>query len=538
MFHPCVILVLLILPNKLIFPILFCSFRLKIAFLKLKIIYTHVTNIIKMKKITQTQSFLMLLLVSFLLVFGSCKKDTPEGDKTSLTTLIANSDNLAASATTDKYTEAAIRDFKVSLLSVKTAAAGSLTQPQVDELFQQLTLAWITLESYVPLVTLINQAEDLATAANTMQYPQMAIDNFNTVLLSVKTAAAVTLTATQIDTLVAQLTEAITKFNEYGTDVYRQLASLLIQGEVLAGSATAPEYPQTAIDNFKTYLQSSKATAATLLTTAQISDLITQVNEAINTFKSLQNIVIDDTLYLNAGWHFDEGSGNTATSFSSTEHMATFFKGNAVLFGASAEMPAWVSGVKGGSAVHLNMGAHLEVPYTNSFLPVDLSISVWVKPDNLYENNFIVSQNYWNGYKLQTTGAGKPFFTYKTVDGLYVDADNESDNSIKAGQWNYIVVTLNETKKELKFFINGVLTKTWTDALKGIAPLTRTLISPDPQPFIIGCVATDAEVAANFMTWTTVDNFGYFEGAIDELRIYNIALTDGMVSSLYNKQKP
>lgn len=480
----------------------------------------------------------MLLLVCSILIFESCKRDTPEGDKTTLTTLIANSDKLAASATTDKYTETAIADFTVSLLSVKTAAAGSLTQPQIDELFQQLTLAWITLESYVPLVTLINQAEDLATSANTIHYPQTAIDNFKTVLLSMKTAASVSLTSNQIDTLVTQLTASINAFNAYGTVAYSQLALLLIQGEVLAGSATAPEYPQTAIDNFKTYLQDSKTEAGTLLTTEQINALISQVNEAINTFKSLQNIVIDEALYLNAGWHFDEGSGNTATSFSSTEHMATFFKGNAVLFGASAEMPAWVSGVKGGSAVHLDKGAHLEVPYTNSFLPVDLSISVWVKPDNLYENNYIVSQNYWNGYKLQTTGAGKPFFTYKTVAGLYVDADNEMDNCIKAGQWNYIVVTLNETKKELKFFINGVLTKTWTDALKGIAPLTRTLISPDPQPFIIGCVATDAEVAANFMAWTTVSTFGYFQGAIDELRIYNIALTDGMVSSLYNKQKP
>jgi hypothetical protein len=139
---------------------------------------------------------------------------------------------------------------------------------------------------------------------------------------------------------------------------------------------------------------------------------------------------------------------------------------------------------------------------------------------------------------LQTTSGGKPFFTYKTVNGVYVDADNESENSIKAGQWNYIVVTLNSTQKEMKFFVNGVLTKTWTDAVKGIAPLTRTLISPAPQPFIIGCVATDAEVAANFMDWTTEFNFGYFQGAIDELRIYNVALTDAMVSNLYYKQKP
>jgi hypothetical protein len=100
------------------------------------------------------------------------------------------------------------------------------------------------------------------------------------------------------------------------------------------------------------------------------------------------------------------------------------------------------------------------------------------------------------------------------------------------------VVSVNATTKELKFYVNGFLTKTWTEADKGIGPLTQTLTSPDPQPFIIGCVATDAELAANFMEWTTADNLGYFKGVIDELRIYNIALADGQVSKLYNDEKP
>jgi len=40
------------------------------------------------------------------------------------------------------------------------------------------------------------------------------------------------------------------------------------------------------------------------------------------------------------------------------------------------------------------------------------------------------------------------------------------------------------------------------------------------------------------MDWTTADNFGYFKGAIDELKIYNIALADGQVSRLYTDEKP
>lgn len=314
-----------------------------------------------------------------------------------------------------------------------------------------------------------------------------------------------------------------------------ELNALIAQAEAIAAAATTADYPQAAIDAFKATLQTIKDAAATKLTQTEINNLIVNLNNAMGTFDSQAYGYIDESLYLNAGWNFDEGSGTTATAFSTTQHVATFFRGNTVILGSEAMMPSWTDGVKG-KAVYFNKGAHLEVPFTNSFIPANLTISVWVKPDELYEHNYIVSQNYWNGYKLQTQGGGKPFFTYKKIDGGIIDADNETDNSIKAGQWNHIVVSVNATTKELKFYVDGTLTKTWTETDKNIGPLLQTL--ENAQPFIIGGVATDAELAANFMEWTNADNLGYFKGAIDELKIYNIALADGQVSKLYNDEKP
>lgn len=314
-----------------------------------------------------------------------------------------------------------------------------------------------------------------------------------------------------------------------------ELNALIAQADAIAAAATSADYPQSAIDAFKATLQTVKDAVATPLTQEQINNLIVQLNAAMETFDSQAYGYIDESLYLNAGWHFDEGSGSTATAYSTTQHVATFFRGNTVILGNDAMMPSWTDGVKG-KAVYFNKGAHLEVPYTNSFLPANLTISVWVKPDELYEHNYIISQNYWNGYKLQTQGGGKPFFTYKKIDGGIIDADNETDNSIKVAQWNHIVVSVNATTKELKFYVDGTLTKTWTETDKNIGPLLQTL--ENAQPFIIGGVATDAELAANFMEWTTAENLGYFKGAIDELKIYNIALTDGQVSKLYNDEKP
>jgi len=320
------------------------------------------------------------------------------------------------------------------------------------------------------------------------------------------------------------------------------LKALIAESEALVNAATTADYPQAAIDNFKTTLQTVKTASASILTQAQITNLVTQLTEAKKTFASQQYGFIDESLYLNAGWHFDEGTGTTATAFSSGHNVGTFTLGDVAILGAAnAKMPTWATGVKGGKAIYLNGGAHLEVPYSTAFLPVNLSISVWVKPDSLYENNYIISQNYWNGYKLQTQSGGKPYFTYMKSDGVnIIDADNEMDNSITANAWNHIVITLDGTSKLLKFYVNGVLTKTWTETDKidkgGIGPLTQTL-TPSAQPFMIGCVATDAEIAAN-MAWTNASNLGFFCGIIDELKIYNIALTNGQVGKLYNDEKP
>jgi hypothetical protein len=426
----------------------------------------------KTKNLFGVRILLLMLVVSSAMIFGSCEKDEPVGDKTSLTALISAADQLSASATVAVYPQAAIDAFKTTLAAVKTASAST------------------------------------------------------------------TLTQAEVDAQVAALNAATATLTSYGTADYAALYALITSSETLANGATSATYPQTAIDNFKSTLATVKTAAATLLTPAQITNLNVNLTAAKKTFGTQIYGFIDEALYLTAGWHFDEGTGTTATAFSTVKHVGTFKAGNTVIMGANSKSPAWGDGVKGGKALVLDGGAHLEVPYTTAFLPANLTISVWVKPTALRADNYIVSQNYWTGYKLQIQDGGKPFFTFKKVNGGIVDADNETDNSVKINVWNHVVVTLNATSKELKFYVNGTLTKTWTEANKGIGPLTQTLTSPSPQPFIIGGVATDAELAANFMEWTTAANLGYFKGSIDELKIYNIALVDGQVSKLYNDEKP
>lgn len=432
-----------------------------------------------MKHLIGIRTMLLITVISSAMIFASCSKDDPVGDKTTLTASIAAADQLAATATTAVYPQAAIDAFKATLASVKTAAASaSLTQAEVD-----------------------TQVAALATATTTLQ--------------------------------------------SYGTASYASLSALIAESETLANGATSGDYPQAAIDVFKSTVTTIKTAAATLLTEAQVTNLKVNLTAAKATFGTQIYGYIDETLYLVAGWHFDEGTGTTATSYSTAKQVATFTKGWTVLLGASAALPTWVDGVKGGKAIYLDNGAHLEVPYSTSFLPADISISAWIKMDvQGWENNCIVSQNYWWGYKFATQSAGKPLFTER-ISATSVQDFDAVDGIVAPLVWTQVVVSLNSTTKELKFFINGVLAHKFTEE-NSVGPLTRTLSFVDgtntytPQPFLIGSFATDAEIAAkpdNF-SWISTGNVASFKGAIDELKVYNTALTDGQVGKLYNDEKP
>jgi len=323
------------------------------------------------------------------------------------------------------------------------------------------------------------------------------------------------------------------------------LNALIAESEALANAATTADYPQAAIDNFKATLQTIKTTSASVLTQAQITNLITSLNEAKKTFASQQYGFIDESLYLVAGWHFDEGTGNIATSYSAAAQVATFTKGWTTLLGSAAAMPTWVTGVKGGKAIYLDNGAHLEVPYSPSFLPSNISISAWIKNDlQGWENNCIVSLNYWHGYKFATQSVGKPLFTEWKVGGGAADFDAGS-GIVTPLVWTHVVVSLNSATKILTFYINGSLVNTFTESTD-VGALTQSLSYVDgaytytPQPFLIGSFATDAEIALhpdNF-SWISTANVASFKGAMDELKVYNTALDAGQVGKLYNDEKP
>jgi len=320
-----------------------------------------------------------------------------------------------------------------------------------------------------------------------------------------------------------------------------ELNALIADAEALASSATSADYPQSTIDAYNATLATVKTAAATPLTQVEIDNLVVQLNQAITTFEATAYDAIPIASLL-IGLNFNEGTGAQLTA-EGLNLVANLTAGPPEIFGTNTAIPTFIDGIDG-KAMYFSRGSHLEINgYTASdFLGKKLSIAVWVKPDSTRPGNYIVSYNYWNTWKFQLQEQNKPFFTVHTLDGGnegWVDADNQADLSAPNGNWTHLAISMDLDAETLDMYVNGENTMHWTSeekpGLLGSPFNYETLL-----PIIIGSATTYAEAKAAWnWTWSeTPDAWDHFVGAMDEFKMYNIALTDGQVSKLYNDEKP
>ncbi|MCD6117081.1 LamG domain-containing protein, partial [bacterium] len=136
-----------------------------------------------------------------------------------------------------------------------------------------------------------------------------------------------------------------------------------------------------------------------------------------------------------------------------------------------------------------------------------LTIEAWVKADEFKYDDVVFMAN--NRYSLQFTASG----AIKT--GLYIGGWNEgtSNSTAKVSQWTHVALTYNGDK--IHFYINGTAAGI-TDAANG------TITAYDSSPLSIGA---NYDASAN-----------YFNGKIDEVRIWNIARTQTEIQDNMNKE--
>lgn len=319
-----------------------------------------------------------------------------------------------------------------------------------------------------------------------------------------------------------------------------KFTALVDSCQTILNSATTTDYPQSAITTFGNVLTTAKTAAAKSgITQTEVDNLVVQLRAAKVTFLAAAYGAIPSSALL-MGMTFDETVTNSQFKTEGKGWTAVLKQGPAEIFGTATNLPSFVTG-KVGKAIYFNNGSHLEVSgYASSdLLGKQLSISLWVKPDSTRENNYLVSYNYWNSWKFQLQTQNKPFFTIHTNADGWVDADNQSDFSAPNNAWTQLIITLNMETKVLTFYVNGVSTMQWTADTKPGLTGTGAWEYKNILPLLIGQGFTYEEGMASMAAdswWKTKQSFPHFVGLMDELKIYNIALTDGQVAKLYKDE--
>jgi hypothetical protein len=243
-----------------------------------------------------------------------------------------------------------------------------------------------------------------------------------------------------------------------------------------------------------------------------------------------------------AHWSFDEGTGATAGDASDNEFDGTFVAGPQWSEEHGGGMPDWVADRAGtaGKAIHFGEdGGSIEIPYNTKLNPESLSISLWLNADVIDANNRFLGLHSWIGYKFQLQEANRPFLTIGHATGAY---DRDSEQNLPINEWHHVVATFGDGK--MLFYVDGELIKTWEDT-----PNPAKSIADNPYNLVIGQdfpsdkyslgdgtgfdVVGDPNYHVIPLAWG-----GHFKGSLDELRIYNVVLTESQVGSLYDREKP
>lgn len=213
-------------------------------------------------------------------------------------------------------------------------------------------------------------------------------------------------------------------------------------------------------------------------------------------------------------WTFDEGTSTTAHDFSGQGNIGS-------LSGTGG--PTWVAGERGkalffaGNDTNNNQTVTITAGATNPELAIlgDVTVSAWVKPSSSYVdgNQAVVrgGQGTDLDYSIFFNPAVQgPYFHW--YDGSTFPTVAGTSNSVPFDRWSHVTITRSGTT--VSFYVNGVFTNSATVTLPPVSAaqiaIGRTANVGVPQDY---------------------------SGAIDDVRIYNRALSSAEISDLYRQNQ-
>jgi hypothetical protein len=277
---------------------------------------------------------------------------------------------------------------------------------------------------------------------------------------------------------------------------------------------------------FKTVIDAAKIVIDDLYATeADVAAIITHLTTAMEEFKS-KEIQPVSTDYLIAQWLFN----GDATDASGNGHDGELQAGHENFYDVGSPVLPVLTADRFGNAnyaYYFDKGANIEVPYSTKLNPTkELSISVWIKMESQNNNDYIIALDRWLGYKLNLQSEDKVYYTIRkqtAPDVWEFVCDDDSDPfTVNAGEWTHIIVSY-ATEGVIKFFANGEKVREINDrgVTGDLMQVTKNLVIGQQLP------------TADYMVEEPNATDGFFKGSIDDIRLYNKALTDAEALSLY-----
>ncbi|MFH1431724.1 MAG: DUF2341 domain-containing protein, partial [archaeon] len=220
---------------------------------------------------------------------------------------------------------------------------------------------------------------------------------------------------------------------------------------------------------------------------------------------------------LAGSWSFSEGSGTTAADSSGMGNDGTL--GNSTL----STRPTWTTG-KIGQALEFDGGDFVEIPHSDDFLISDGTVEFWFKTDDPTKDQGLISKD---SEGLDT--GGHLTISIDPASYVYVRQQNtvteyildSSTSTILADTWYHVAYTFGSDG--MKLYIDGteVDTDSYTGGLTG-----------NYEPIALGAKTVRSD---NLIIYPLQS---YLDGTIDEVRIYNYALSASEIQAIYAVSNP
>jgi hypothetical protein len=202
-----------------------------------------------------------------------------------------------------------------------------------------------------------------------------------------------------------------------------------------------------------------------------------------------------------ADWHLDAGSGTTAVDSSGNGNDGTLVNN-----------PTWVNGKVGkglcfdGTNDYVDCGQDTSLKITGA-----ITVEAWVKWSG-DGNQYFVTKSGSSGYRSYDLSGNEDGTVEFRVGGADCNTIKSSGRtSIPVGEWVYLVGTY-EPSRYVRLFVNGALAKESTTSVP----------------------ASQGENGLSWCIGAREGSRGWFDGIIDEVKIYNGALSAEEIRANYD----